>query len=789
VAAGIGIAVAYALSPLTVVVVLAGAFILPLFGRGLPHAQRRWLTAIVLAAMVARLLAVGAVFVRNLPYHDRQFVGATSGDEAYAMSRALRTRDIAIGSATNKYDYFVTFDEYGRNRYVTALTAAQMIFGPTPYSLRLLNALLFIVGALALFRLCHTAFGALPAYGGLVVVLFWPTLFAWSISLLKEPLYFVAGAVMLTGAVTAVRRNDWPLRWAAFVALVLAAAIVQDLRPGALILLFSGIALGLALTLVTSTWRSAIVAALAAGMALAIALSLPAIERRVISGVEAAAKTHSGHVFTIGHAYKLLDAGFYVNPTTPAASTLTLTPGEAARFVLRGLVSFVVVPAPWQLQSTRELAFLPEQLAWFGLMVLLPFGIVAGYRRDRLVTCMLVAYVVPTALALALTNGNVGTLVRLRGLVIPYLAWISVAGFCAALQTAGQREGKMKVIDDRGRLFGRVNLFDAALAAFVVILIPLAYGTFLLFRAPAPRITSVTRVPITREERRVAGGSRLTAKLKVRGTGLRPMLRASIGDSPSLGFVFEDPNSADVLVGEVPPGTHDLVLHDGVQEVARFQKSVTIESAPPPKILGLGALVHLDKATADAFSPGTRLSGGTQDQIIKVGAVRAEPGDRWQRAAEIQLQCDPDPEDVGCAVGGTPVSSTPLPLVVKLVAPSGSQVSFVLNEVLPSTAPTIVKMRVRFAAAPELLNMVKAEDRDDCLDDRAAIVTAMGSRRAGAGGAELDLTLRAGVDESPEGWRYRGRVMKAGMPFTLTTERYVVEGTVLGVDAADQGTK
>ena len=299
---------------------------------------------------------------------------------------------------------------------------------------------------------------------------------------------------------------------------MVAAAIVQDLRPGALILLFSGLALGLALAVVTTTRRTATMAVVAGGIALTIALSLPAVERRVITGVEAAAKTHSGHVFTVGHAYKLLDAGFYVNPSTPSASKLTLTPAEAARFVLRGLVSFVVVPTPWQLQSTRELTFLPEQLAWLGLIALVPFGIVAGYRRDRLVTCMLVAYVVPTALALALTNGNVGTLLRLRGLVIPYLAWISMVGLCAALQMAGRpQKGKMKVIDDRGRLFGRVNLFDAAIAAFVVVLIPLAYGTFLLFRAPAPRITSVTRVPITGEERRVAGGSRLSAKLKVRG--------------------------------------------------------------------------------------------------------------------------------------------------------------------------------------------------------------------------------------------------------------------------------
>jgi hypothetical protein len=47
---------------------------------------------------------------------------------------------------------------------------------------------------------------------------------------------------------------------------------------------------------------------------------------------------------------------------------------------------------------------------------------------------MLVGYVVPTAAALALTNGNVGTLLRLRGTVTPYLIWPAVVGFCATLQ-------------------------------------------------------------------------------------------------------------------------------------------------------------------------------------------------------------------------------------------------------------------------------------------------------------------------------------------------------------------
>jgi hypothetical protein len=124
----------------------------------------------------------------------------------------------------------------------------------------------------------------------------------------------------------------------------------------------------------------------------------------------------------------------------------------------------------------------------------------------------------------------------------------------------------------------RVNLFDAAVAGFAIVLVPIAYGTFLLFRTPKPVITTVKRVDITKEERRVAGPN-LVAKLKVQGSGLRPMLRASIDDAPAIGFVFENPNSADLLVGAVPPGSHDLVLYDGAQEVARAPKSVSLQPA------------------------------------------------------------------------------------------------------------------------------------------------------------------------------------------------------------------
>ena len=92
--------------------------------------------------------------------------------------------------------------------------------------------------------------------------------------------------------------------------------------------------------------------------------------------------------------------------------------------------------------SRSELAFLPEHLLWLLIVAFTPIGIVAGWRRDRLVTSLLIGFVLPTAAALAITNGNVGTLLRLRGLVSPYLIWLAVLGGLAAAESLLARRAR-----------------------------------------------------------------------------------------------------------------------------------------------------------------------------------------------------------------------------------------------------------------------------------------------------------------------------------------------------------
>src|SRR5439155_22485961 len=96
-------------------------------------------------------------------------------------------------------------------------------------------------------------------------------------------------------------------------------------------------------------------------------------------------------------------------------------------------------------------------------------------------------------------------------------------------------------------------------------------------------------------------------------------------------------------------------------------------------------------------------------------------------------------------------------------------------------APQPISARVRLTGAADLLALVAVRDRDAFLDERAATITAIGTRQ----GEAVIVTLLLGADRSREGWRYRGRLLVPGAPFSLTTDRYVVNGSVLTVMVPD----
>jgi hypothetical protein len=420
IAAGIALGIVYTLSPMSVWFLIASAAIVWVGGRDLPPRERRWVRGLLAAAIAVRVLLIAALFLFGTPDHAPFSV--FFGDEQYLVFRSWRLRNLWLGSSLTEEAFRDVYDVYGRTSYLNVIAYIQLLIGPAPYGVHLFNTALAAVAAIVLHRLTRRSFGVAAALMAFTGVLFFPSFIVWTASALKESLNFLA-VVTIFACVVALMRG--PLAWKPVAAIGIAAGlgVLSTLRAGIFEITVAGLAA--AFLLRVATYRAWRLAALTVAIPLTIALALrqPAIQARALDRLRPAAHTHLGHVLTRGHAYKVLDERFY--RTHDVAS---MNWSDAKYFVVHALISGVIVPLPWESQSRAELAYIPEQLVWWGMVLTAFWGIASGLRRDALLTSLLVGHAAIVLAVVALHTGNVGTLVRHRAMALPYVMVLSAVG-------------------------------------------------------------------------------------------------------------------------------------------------------------------------------------------------------------------------------------------------------------------------------------------------------------------------------------------------------------------------
>src|SRR5262249_14426459 len=393
--------------------------------RGVSGEERRWLRVLMIAAIALRVAAVFALFAAA-DHHKVPFA-TFFGDEDFFIKRSIWLRNLALGIPIHSADFIYAFDEVGQTSYLYFLAAIQVLVGPSPYGVHLVGMTFYLAAVVMLFRLCRRTLGRVPAFIGLTLLLFLPTLFAWSISALKESAYLLLTASAVSLVEVAVRGRTWPLRIGAAAAVVTVIAVAESVRRAGAVITSASLVTGFALYWIATRPRALIAAVVLLPIVAGVALSWPQVQVRAFQAVKLAGDQQQGHINTPGYVYKTLGDRFYIS----ARDLADMRFFEQARFVIRSVVGYVVVPLPWQAQSKSLLAYLPEQAVWYFMVVLLPFGFVCSLRRDPLVASVLLALAVISAALVAMVSGNVGTLVRHRGgMVIPSVVWLSAVGGC-----------------------------------------------------------------------------------------------------------------------------------------------------------------------------------------------------------------------------------------------------------------------------------------------------------------------------------------------------------------------
>lgn len=436
--AGVATGIVYALSPLTVWFVAAAAGMLVWAERGLPADERRLVRSILIVAIALRLLAVVALFA--LTDHRETPFATFFGDEDFFIKRSIWLRNIALGVSIHSADLIYAFDEVGQTSYLYLLAWVQVLVGPSPYGVHLVGMAFYLAAVILLFRLARRTLGHAPAYAGLVLLLFLPTLFAWSISALKESAFLLLTATVIGMVEVIVRGRSWPRRLAALAATGVLIVLIESVRRAGALVTGVSLAGGLAAATVITRPRLLLATIVATPIVIGAVLSRPEAQLQAYRAVQRGADQHRGHINTPGYVYKTLDDRFYISGRTIQDMRFF----EQGRFVLRSLVSYVVVPLPWKAESRASLAYIPEQIVWYLMVALLPFGFVCSLRRDPLIASVLLVFAVVSATLVALISGNIGTLVRHRGMVIPLIAWMSAAGGFELLSriSTGRQEDK-----------------------------------------------------------------------------------------------------------------------------------------------------------------------------------------------------------------------------------------------------------------------------------------------------------------------------------------------------------
>lgn len=396
----------------------------------------------------------------------------------------------------------------------------------------------------------------------------------------------------------------------------------------------------------------------------------------------------------------------------------------------------------------------------------------------------------------------------------------------------------MTLIDERGRLFGRLNLIDAGLAVLAVAAVAGLFTAYRVFRLPrGPDITSVE--PVTQPA--VNG-----ARVRLHGRDFLPYQRVFVqrsGDTPGFVHELEKPADEFTLVNQTQAqwvvespllaevrlpdgmggGTYDLLFFNETRQLSVKHNAFTLTSVAPPPVRPPTATVRLEgtftrllASEVPLLAPGTRLASDHPDESMEiVAADRPQPdvayltaGSRPVPAAVEGRQQVPATVRARCTVAESACRIGDVTLVADsavTVRLGEHRFRFVINEMASDIADAAgdADVTVRFALRPAEAAQMKTGDLDAAgaaaagrprsaatlvsiaaRSDvtRRTLETANGKARwTEEPAVRVDAVLRVPVTRLDGVWFYKGQALKSGGTIAFETLTYKARAWVLNV--------
>lgn len=314
-------------------------------------------------------------------------------------------------------------NEYGFTSFVYVLAWYFAIFGYSPISSRFINCFLGVFIAIIVYSIVKNIFGEKPAKLSSIFVAFFPSIFIWSITNLKESIFIFTVYLMLWALVKFVKAPK-----IYYLVIILASMLFQfTVRKGyrELVMLTIVVLLFYFLLLfATYLYKKRMIVLLIFTLVISacfISAKANKINAVLDDVIYRSIVMHKGATSYRGAInYKLLSDEEMDRPI--------ISRGRFIKMLAMGWFHMMLEPLPSSIKTPAMLASSFLTVLWYPLIPFSLSGIFLSLRYRFKESFILVLYFLLMGSALAVSGGNIGTTFRLRDTITPIFLIFSCVG-------------------------------------------------------------------------------------------------------------------------------------------------------------------------------------------------------------------------------------------------------------------------------------------------------------------------------------------------------------------------
>lgn len=422
----LGIAVGYLwlISPGGLLLLILVAFCAVMLWRFSSAEDRKFIMTLFIIGMTSRIIIYLILgFISILAGKGGWFFGDSWGIYNYAWAWAQQidgSPSVIYFEAMDGHlypfpNYTITeIWQYGYSGYTYLLGTIYYFFGPLKFSPRLINSLMGVGASVFIYYIVKDIFGKGPAKLSALLTVFSPSLFLWSITLLKDLPFIFISCIILWSFLRFQKTKR------AFYLFVLFATILAQytIRPTLPLALIMGVFILSYFIVSRISWRKKIIIFICL-LILMIPLSHRVNFKIIVSNQMTDILDYTrGIVNTGGSIYKIFDDKYYRGGSMSHSKNISYI--DFTKGFFKGWFYFLLVPFPWKIYTKLLLISYPQVILWYLFIPFVFIGMIMAFRYKWRETFIIFVYIIIFGSIIATHSGNIGTVFRHRDMLTPF---------------------------------------------------------------------------------------------------------------------------------------------------------------------------------------------------------------------------------------------------------------------------------------------------------------------------------------------------------------------------------